>query len=121
MKNRVPTICLTLAMIRGSAAFGADTSTSQKDPFTAQQRKYWAFQSIKRPEVPHASGKNTAANPIAAFIHAKIQSDGFKPNPSADRETLGVRVNADTAGLAPTPAQMGALVHAQSSHRCRRP
>src|SRR6266852_4518704 len=114
MKNRVPTIGLTLAMLVGSAAFGADTSTPQKDPFTAQQRKYWAFQSIKRPEVPHASSKNTAANPIDAFIQAKMQSDGLKANPSADRITLLRRVTFDLAGLPPTPAEVDAFVSDKS-------
>src|SRR5216684_3108359 len=109
MKNCVPTIGLTLAMLIGSVAFGGDTSSPQKDPFTAQQRKFWAFQSIKRPQVPH-----TAANPIDAFVQAKMQSDGLKPNPSADRITLLRRVTFDLAGLPPTPAEVDAFVNDKS-------
>src|SRR5260370_2060120 len=106
MQNCIPTIGLTLAMLIGSAAFGADTSTPQKDPFTPQQRKFWAFQSVKRPQVPQA-----AANPIDAFIQAKMQSDGLKPNPSADRITLLLRVTFDLAGLPPTPSDADAVVN----------
>src|SRR5260370_34791784 len=109
MKNRVPTIGLTLAILLGSTAFGADTSTPPKDPFTPQQRKFWAFQSVKRPQVPQA-----AANPIDAFIQAKMQSDGLKPNPSADRITLLRRVTFDLAGLPPPPAEVDAFVNDKS-------
>src|SRR6266852_4313027 len=110
MKNCVPTIGL-LAILLGVAAFGADTSTPQKDPFTAQQRKFWALQAVKRPAVPH-----TAANPIDAFIQAKMQSDGLKPNPSADRITLLRRVTFDLAGLPPTPAEVDAFVKDKSQN-----
>src|SRR5712692_10333077 len=99
MKNRVPSIGLTLLVFLGAAAFGGDSS------------KFWALQAVKRPAVPH-----TAANPIDAFIQAKMQSDGLKPNPSADRITLLRRVTFDLAGLPPTPAEADAFVNDKSSN-----
>jgi hypothetical protein len=102
MKNCVPTVGLMLSTLLGGAAFGGDAT---------QRRNFWAFQGVKRPPVPHA-----AANPIDAFIQAKMQSDGLKPNPPADRITLLRRVTFDLAGLPPTPAEVDAFVNDKSTN-----
>jgi len=49
-------------LVMAWAAFGAGASSDAKDPFTPQQRKYWAFQKIGRPMAPAKS----SANPIRA-------------------------------------------------------
>src|SRR5437016_3829283 len=78
------------------AAFGAGPTTTEKDPFTAQQRKYWAFQKIVRSPVPQVAD---AKNPIDAFILAKLQANNLKPNPPADHVTLLRRATFDLIGL----------------------
>lgn len=93
------------------AAFGAGPSTTEKDPFTAQQRKYWAFQKVVRPAVPQVS---SVTRPIDAFIMARLQANHLKPNPPADRVTLLRRVSFDLIGLPPTPEEIDAFVSDQS-------
>src|SRR6266853_6088951 len=97
-------------LVMAWAAFGAGASSEAKDPFTPQQRKYWAFQKIVRPAVPQAP----SANPIDAFILAKLKGIGLKPNPPADRVTLLRRVSFDLIGLPPTPEEIDAFVNDSS-------
>src|SRR3979411_2084651 len=87
----------------GWLSLHAATSVGEKDPFTPQQRKYWAFQKVRRPNVPEVSDKRRIANPIDAFIQAKLESSAVKPNPPADRVILIRRVTFDLIGLPPTP------------------
>src|ERR1700758_4004126 len=90
------------------AAFGAGNTATSNDPFTAQQRKYWAFQKIVRPPVPEVADARWAVSPIAAFILAKLQANHLKPTPPADRVTLLRRVSFDLIGLPPTTEEIDA-------------
>ena len=78
--------------------------------FTPQQKRWWAFQPVQKSPVP--SVKNTAwvKNPIDAFILAKLEEKGIKPNPRADNLTLLRRASIDLTGLPPTPEEVQALV-----------
>jgi hypothetical protein len=103
----------TAATVGALLAVGWATGASSdaKDPFTAQQRKYWAFQKVVRPSVPTVPG----ANPIDAFILAKLKGIGLKPNPPADPVTLLRRVSFDLIGLPPTPEEIDAFVNDAST------
>jgi hypothetical protein len=81
-----------------------------KDPFTPAQRKYWAFQPVKRVDPPAVRDAQWAASPIDRFILAKLESKGLKPNPPADRVTLIRRLSFDLIGLPPTPEEVDAFV-----------
>src|SRR5262245_18667458 len=67
----------------------------------AKYQKHWAFEAIARP--PVSAG---AANPIDAFIRARLRAEGLKPTPEADRETLIRRVSFALAGVPPTVAEV---------------
>jgi hypothetical protein len=88
--------------------------TGAKDPFTQQQRGYWAFQKVKRPNVPDVADRSRPANPIDSFILAKLQAASLKPNPPADRVTLIRRVTFDLVGLPPTPEDIDTFVSDRS-------
>jgi len=60
--------------------------------------KHWAYTPPVRSAIPPGFG----TNPIDAFIRAKLQKEGAKPSPFADRETLARRVALDLTGLPPT-------------------
>jgi hypothetical protein len=82
---------------------------AEKDPFTTAQRKYWAFQPVTRPSPP-----KPAANPIDAFILAKLDAKHIQPAAPADRITLLRRVSFDLIGLPPTPEEVDAFLADQS-------
>ncbi len=72
---------------------------------------HWAFLKPERPPVP---SKFKVQNPIDAFVLAKLQEKGLKPNTEADRRTLMRRVSLDLTGLPPTPEEVTAFVKDQS-------
>lgn len=65
----------------------------------AKYQKHWAFEPIEKPAVPVVEG---AKHPVDAFLNARLQQVGLKPQPEADRETLIRRVAITLAGLPPT-------------------
>jgi hypothetical protein len=86
----------------------------------AEARKHWAFQSVKRPEVPAVNAIQpflagatkgcAAANPIDAFILHGLCEKGMSLNPEADRRTLVRRLYFDVVGLPPSPEEVEAFV-----------
>ena len=62
---------------------------------------HWAFQPIRRPEVP-----SNEANPIDAFVRARLRKEGIAPSPEAPKNILLRRVSLDLTGLPPTPEEL---------------
>lgn len=73
------------------------------DSFTEEERSHWSFQPIVRPEVPSATSANT---PIDAFVIGRLQSQGLRPSPEAERATLIRRLSIDLLGLPPAPERV---------------
>ncbi|HEV3439097.1 MAG TPA: PSD1 and planctomycete cytochrome C domain-containing protein [Gemmata sp.] len=71
---------------------------------------HWSFQPIARPKIPTTNNSQSTTNPIDAFIHAKLNAVGLKPNGEADRRTLIRRLKFDLLGLPPTPEEVDAFV-----------
>jgi hypothetical protein len=67
--------------------------------------KHWSFQPVKRPAVPGGS-----ANPVDAFVVARLREKGLSPSPEADRRALIRRLKFDLVGLPPTPEEVEAFV-----------
>jgi len=76
---------------------------------TPEQRAYWAFQPIRRPEVPKV--RHPVRNPIDAFVLARLEREGLEPAPEASRVDLVRRVTYDLTGLPPTPQDIDAFVN----------
>ncbi len=76
---------------------------------TDDDRNWWAFKPVVRPEVPKL--KTQPANPIDAFVLARLEREGLIPAPAADRLTLIRRVTFDLTGLPPTPEEVEAFAN----------
>jgi hypothetical protein len=82
----------------------------------AEYKPHWAFVKPVRPPLPPVSAQNAAwvRNPIDRFILAKLEREGLKPSPEADRATLIRRVSLDLTGIPPTPQEVDAFVNDRS-------
>jgi hypothetical protein len=69
---------------------------------------HWAFQPVKCPAVPPIQ-RGLIRNPIDAFILARLEKEGLKASPEADRVTLLRRLALDLTGLPPTPEEIDAF------------
>src|SRR5262249_10220214 len=63
------------------------------------QKRDWAFQPPKRPELPRVNQKDWVRNPVDQFILARLEKEGLHPSPEADRVTLIRRLSLDLIGL----------------------
>src|SRR6266478_2708334 len=81
--------------------------------YTPVERRHWAFVQRSQPEIPKfttAADRAWARTPIDAFILQRLQKDGLKPSPQADRATLVRRLYFDVTGLPPTPKEIAQYV-----------
>ncbi len=72
----------------------------------AEWGQHWAFVPVVKPAVP----KFGLANPIDNFILQKLQSEGLKQSPQAQKERLIRRVTLDLTGLPPTIEEVDAFL-----------
>ncbi len=98
---------LALCWTQSSSANNLPTRT---DPFTLAQRRYWAFQRVRRPVLPRVRNTRWARNPVDAFVLAKLEAKGLRPSPTADKITLLRRATFDLTGLPSTPEEVDAFL-----------
>ncbi|MFN0195743.1 MAG: PSD1 and planctomycete cytochrome C domain-containing protein [Planctomycetaceae bacterium] len=79
---------------------------SNTSPWTEEERNYWAFKPVQRSAVPVVQHAESLANPIDAFLLAKLEQQNLAYSPEADRATLIRRVSFDLIGLPPTPERV---------------
>jgi len=73
---------------------------------------HWSYQSLKPLNVPMTK----QGNPIDGFVRSRLEKEGLKASPIADRETLIRRLSFDLIGLPPTPTEIDAFVNDLSSN-----
>jgi len=76
----------------------------------AEWSKHWSFIPPQRPPLPKVKDASWARNAVDHFILARIESEGLKPSPEANKETLIRRLTFDLTGLPPTPAEIDAFL-----------
>jgi Protein of unknown function (DUF1553)/Protein of unknown function (DUF1549)/Planctomycete cytochrome C len=85
--------------------------------FTAEDRKWWAFQKPVRHSTPkltktrRGSRPANPPNPIDAFVRSSLERKGLAHAPQADRYTLIRRAYLDLIGLLPTPEEVDGFVN----------
>ena len=101
-----------IAVIEKWIAQGALTSQPEPEQIppglsiSFEERAYWAYQPITRPEVPRPRKAGRVRNEIDAFLLARMQDKKLRFSPDADRLTLARRVYLDLVGLPPTLQQV---------------
>ena len=75
---------------------------------------HWAWQPIKHVAIPEPSNPAWCQTPVDNFILAKLDENGLKPNPPADKRTLIRRATFDLIGLPPTPEEVQDFVNDNS-------
>ena len=68
-------------------------------------RTHWSLTPLVKPATP-----GSEANPIDAFVHAKLAEKKLAPSPEADRRTLLRRLSYDLTGLPPTQEELTAFL-----------
>ena len=102
MKQR---FLLTMGLLVGlGSAWAARGVVSDED------RKWWAFQPVAKPELPPVKDAAWSTQPVDRFILAKLEAQNLRPAPEAPREDLVRRVTFDLWGLPPTPEESAAFV-----------
>lgn len=71
---------------------------------TAEERAWWAFQPIARPDVASLPAHPRVRTPIDALLTASMPA-GLEFSPDADKRTLLLRAYFDLLGLPPTPEE----------------
>lgn len=101
-----------IAILKRWISGGAKTSRPEPETIgpglgiTPEERAYWAFQPIKRPEVSEEFKKNpTVRTPIDALL-LKAMPEGLAFSPDADKLTLIKRAYFDLLGLPPSPEEI---------------
>jgi hypothetical protein len=89
------------------ALLAANTKTKE---FTPQQRRWWSFQKVVKPELPAVKNSGWIRNPVDSFVLAKLEEKGLSPNPQAEKRTLLRRLSLDLTGLPPSPEDMQAFL-----------
>src|SRR5262249_44397099 len=72
--------------------------------------KHWSFIPPKRPDLPKVKDQSWPTNPIDYFVLERLEQEGLKPSPEADKATLIRRVSLDLTGLPPTPGEVQAFL-----------
>ncbi len=99
-----------IALIRRWIDAGAKFPANEKVD-TAQKSDHWSFKPIASPKAPAVSNPAWVRNAIDAFVLARLEKEGVKPSPIADRGTLIRRVHFDLLGTTPTVEDLDAYLN----------
>ncbi|HUR54306.1 MAG TPA: PSD1 and planctomycete cytochrome C domain-containing protein [Gemmataceae bacterium] len=76
---------------------------------------HWSFVKPTRPPVPTIPNRKIA-NPIDAFVLARLDREQLSPSPEASKDILIRRVTLDLTGLPPTAAEVDAFLKDTSAN-----
>ena len=73
-------------------------------------RAFWAYKPPVEPSLPTVRDAKWPKDEVDGFILARLEAEGLRPAPPADRAALLRRLYYDLAGLPPTPDEVNAFV-----------
>jgi hypothetical protein len=92
----------------------------EDDAAPDRARSHWGFRAPRRPALPRVADSAWARNPIDRFVLARLEAEGLKPSPEADRTTLVRRLSLDLVGLPPTIDEVDAFLADGRADACER-
>ena len=93
-----------------SAIKPAPAEFAPPESFTAEQRTHWAYQPIRRPDLPEVKETAWGRSPIDRFLLADLETADLPHSPEADRLSLIRRLSYDLTGLPPRPEEVRAFL-----------
>ena len=103
-----------ISWVKAGAAWVAGSADAVRakdsDTITEEQRAFWAFQPVTRPDLPEVRDESWPRGPIDHFILSRMERQGLRPVPTADRRSLIRRASFDLTGLPPTPEEVDAFL-----------
>jgi cytochrome c553 len=110
-KHQIDALATWIAM--GAPWPGAGKIEIKRNEFTItdKDREHWSFRPVHRPAVPSVKDGLHVANPIDAFILARLEAQGIAPSAPAGKRELIRRVTFDLVGLPPSPEEIDAFVN----------
>ncbi|MEW4567316.1 PSD1 and planctomycete cytochrome C domain-containing protein [Tautonia sp. JC769] len=91
-----------------------DAEEEDEGAISDEDRRFWSFQPVRRPESPAVGRSEWVRHPIDAFILDRLEEEGLSPAPEASRTILIRRLSYDLTGLPPTPEEVEAFVDDES-------
>lgn len=89
-----------------------DVMTTEPDPLVSDaDRRFWAFQTPTKPDLPAVQNSARVRSPIDTFLLHRLEEHNLTFNPQADRHTLIRRAKFDLHGLPPSPEEIETFVH----------
>lgn len=79
---------------------------TEDGPSSRPTELHWARRPLAKPVVPTPRDATWARGDIDRFVLDKLESQGLRPNPDADRRTLLRRLAFDLTGLPPTEREL---------------
>jgi len=98
--------CWLFLLVAAASAFGQKPDAA----------KHWAFRPPARPAAPSVASAAWPRTDIDRFILARLEKEGLKPSPEADRVTLARRLYLDLVGLPPEPNELDAFLADKSTN-----
>ena len=80
----------------------------------AKWQKHWAFQAPVRADAPEPKEQGWVRNAIDRFVFFKLEQEGLKHSPEAEKATLLRRVTYDLTGLPPTIEEVNSFLEDKS-------
>jgi len=89
-----------LQKIRAWIAAGGKTARPEPEQITAdtimpEEREFWCFQPVLRPDLPTVKQAERVRTPIDAFVAARLEAAGMAFSAEADKQTLIRRASFD--------------------------
>jgi cytochrome c553 len=87
-----------------------DVTAWTEKKVSPEARQHWAYQPLKRVELPIVKDTKWIKTDVDRFILAKLEQKGLAPNPPASKRAVLRRAYFDLIGLPPTPEQVDAFL-----------